>query len=1766
MAGFALFGVVPGALAQGDAVTLRAAEFQRQVYSAHLLTQLDEKPELDASLQVLLELHRRNPDANPTDLAALLRETTARYRTNAPAYVRTNGFRDEVLAAYLDSLLEVPARTNLVQANLALLSYFMLKPDDYARASAAQLIHGGNQSLLTAETTISQREELVDLCTQRGSANPTFGLALDSLFGPEVGVLRTFTPLQILTVNSVLSNTPTMQMMLDRSGRSGDGSVTLSTNELKSLFSQEMGTMREIINTNLATGLTILESQTDLPSYLANTNLVQANQDLENAARRGQPQRLAAASAAVNQVSRMTASVLPVVGQTMGGLGRGVKGIADGLKALKESGKLMKAAACGNFVAGGLQIVGTCLDLAGVFQDPNDVVLQEIGQVKDMIQDLSDNMNYRFDLVDRSLDQVLDRVSYSINLIGEVGHDVDQVRQGLVDAQTDLHRLERHLGDYVKQLYTRNLNLAFNTWLNYEQTHLGQTMSAADYTRNAEPIYFTQAQDNSVDGLGSPYSGRDYTPSGLYWELTESGNGLTNRLDQNLGYVKEYLNDELGQETEGSLGQLANPRDWFVGAHAYLQLAQENPKYYRQEVDPVYRLDLITARGQGLASFLRSLTLKGTNINWALYDALLTNYAGRLNAFVTQMHATEQDYANLHLDQFAVDTWRRWAAHAPLVTTSATAVTPVPLYAQDVTRVVAGGMHSLGLRADGTVIGWGSNGSGQIDIPSSATNVIAIAAGSFHSLALKADGTVIGWGAGGPGMSGDLNFDQTVIPSSATNVIAIAAGHYHSLALRADGSIVGWGAGRPGTSGFPHFTQATVPEDATKILRIAAGGYHSVAVRQDGTLLAWGLNNEGQLDIPLNATNIIDVAAGHGHNLAVQFHRDGHRLIAWGNNRFNGVDVGITNVPTEATNIAAIAAGGWHCLAKRQDGAILAWGYNGNGQTNTPTGLPKMATIAAGDSHNLATKYDGTVVGWGDNSDSQSTPPGSPPGGAAALSASGWRSLALRADGTVVGWGADDNGIAEGAWAGSNVVAVAVGYDHSLALRADGRVVAWGTGFYGQNAVPDRATNVVAIDDGLEHSLALRADGRVIGWGRNTSGLLGIPDEATNVVAIAAGVGHNLALRADGTVLAWGSNSSGQTTIPTSATNVTAVAAKGHHSLALRADGTVVAWGWNSDGQTNVPPKLSNVVAVASGFAHSLALRADGTVVAWGVNHHGETNVPPSATNVVAIAAGGYNVPPIRVGHSLALRADGTVVAWGLNDSGQTNVPISLTRYESQSSFTASADPRTATDLTKVAAGLDYSLGLRADGTVLAWGVNNFGQCSVPTGLSGAVDIAAGHRHGLALTTSGGVVAWGWNVYGQTNVPSPALNHVETIAAGGTHSLALRNDGMVVAWGCNNAGQCTVPDTVSNIVAIAAGAQHSLALRGDSTVVAWGAANAGGVPFGLANVVAIAAGDWHSLALLGTGEVAAWGADAHGQTDVPVEAQSGVVAIAAFRNHSLALKTDGSVVAWGENVSGQTDFPVGLSNVVALAAGGRHNVFLTAQSGGSGSGGLEFVLAHFSPRITRQYLHAATTELLSELGEAGPLNPGALEFAGSKALLQAVLELGLPYTMERDDVLHGMFYGAEPLADLAVARDLFSAEADKLATTPDARPMIFEEVAGPRVLAFANRLNERLHDLQATGQPEIPRIVGHTLRLLNLLRDAWASVPPPALGNSQATSPLRLVVYGEPNTRYTLQYRDSLSVVDWTTSTITNWRDGQVVIPPTSDDPQRFYRALLPWP
>ena len=135
-----------------------------------------------------------------------------------------------------------------------------------------------------------------------------------------------------------------------------------------------------------------------------------------------------------------------------------------------------------------------------------------------------------------------------------------------------------------------------------------------------------------------------------------------------------------------------------------------------------------------------------------------------------------------------------------------------------------------------------------------------------------------------------------------------------------------------------------------------------------------------------------------------------------------------------------------------------------------------------------------------------------------------------------------------------------------------------------------------------------------------------------------------------------------------------------------------------------------------------------------------------------------------------------------------------------------------------ISAGFFHTVGLKSDGTVVAVGDNEYGQCDV-SDWADIVAISAGDSHTVGLKSDGTVVAVGGNKCGQCDVSD--WTDIAAISAGFIHTVGLKSDGTVVAVGDNEYGQCDVSDW-TDIAAISAGFIHTVGLKSDGTVVAVG--------------------------------------------------------------------------------------------------------------------------------------------------------------------------------------------------------------------------------------------------------------------------------------------------------------------------------------------------------
>ena len=312
---------------------------------------------------------------------------------------------------------------------------------------------------------------------------------------------------------------------------------------------------------------------------------------------------------------------------------------------------------------------------------------------------------------------------------------------------------------------------------------------------------------------------------------------------------------------------------------------------------------------------------------------------------------------------------------------------------------------------------------------------------------------------------------------------------------------------------------------------------------------------------------------------------------------------------------------------------------------------------------------------------------------------------------------------------------------------------------------------------------------------------------------------------------------------------------------------------------------LSGATQIAASETHILALLSNGSILAWGYNGYGQLgdgNTDEATTPVTVSGISDAIQVAASTAHSLALLADGRVMAWGENGYGDLGERVE--RRPGRMPVFLQHGPEAGSGLSNVvsvAAGDEYSLALLADGTVVAWGYDEYGTigdggravktytclCAPsPTlvpGVSGAMAISASKRLGMALLGDGRVMDWGQNLEGElgngTNkttegpcycegpVAVSGLSGAKAIAAGTYHGMALLPNGTLRAWGYNGDGElgtgsftgpescagspCSkVPVTVSGLTgttAIAAGHfqrwrcfRTARSTRGDSTTPA----------------------------------------------------------------------------------------------------------------------------------------------------------------------------------------------------------------------------------------------------------------------------------------------------------------------------------------------------------
>ncbi len=895
----------------------------------------------------------------------------------------------------------------------------------------------------------------------------------------------------------------------------------------------------------------------------------------------------------------------------------------------------------------------------------------------------------------------------------------------------------------------------------------------------------------------------------------------------------------------------------------------------------------------------------------------------------------------------------------------------IPVSATNLLAVAGGYYHSLGLRADGTVLAWGRNVQGQATVPASGTNIVAVAAGYYHSLALRADGSVLAWGTG--------SYGENQGPAGLSNVIAISTYYRHNLALKSDGTATAWGYNSNG--------QCDIPPEATNLIAVAAGESWSLGLRADGTVVGWGF--EASYHDLLELTHVTAIAAGRGHSLALR--ADG--TVTGCGQTF---DQPAANPPAGLSNVVAIAAGSRLSLALQGDGTVKAWGSSEVAQLEVPAGLTNVLAIAAGEHHGLALVGPPTPQ-VGTFSEDRTVPAGSTLviGGAALGShplgyewQRGGQVIARTGEPFLVLPNAQTADSGTYSLVVTNGSGSITGQVSTLTIAPSRPVI-----------LSQPASQIVGLGTPVELSVEAIGSALTFQWqhagtnmidggrmsGANTSRLRIAATELTDsgeyVLTLNNSLGQEISSPAVLTVLPPTLEEAVDTTglVWTTGGDSRWVwqAAVTHDGQDAAVSGPLVDRGTNGIETSVTGPITLGFWWKVSSYSYGgyFRFRLDGRELA---SIAGEADWQPLSVHVPAgthtvrweyaktssltkgqdrawldqvgivdpVAPTILTQPPSRsvsAGSTVLLTvvAQGTLpltYQWqqdGADLEGGTNATLNLTNVQSSASYSAVVS-NVAGTTNSAAASL----------TVIGSAPTIVTQPSAQTAaISGDATFTCAFRGSEPLSFE-----WqfeGEDIPGATS-PTMILQNVQPGHAGRYRVVAHNASGTtfsveapltlvpVAAWGSASIlipssspvyNPTLVPSYVGEVVSLAAGTSSSLALRRDGSVASWGA-NVRYIPYAYSptasGLTAISASAGYAVGLRADGTVVAWGGTTH---QIPAELTN-AIAVAAGGDHSLALRDDGTVIAWGNNDYGQVTVPADATRIVALAGGGNHSLAL----------------------------------------------------------------------------------------------------------------------------------------------------------------------------------------------------------------------------------------------
>ncbi len=417
-----------------------------------------------------------------------------------------------------------------------------------------------------------------------------------------------------------------------------NGELNLSFNELKEMSKSEFAKLNKTIDGMQGALVQIDEQQKDILQYLDNAEAREVVRAIREANAADYALTIQGLQSSTYILSTVLDFVKPGVGKQLSTTLNSAITIADSMKkwldAIDTMQGLDKLVNMSTVVMTG-NVLGAVMNVVSMFgpaqPTPEQMILEEIGKLRQQVSELRGEMHDRFDRIDKGLNSIYTTMQDRFDLIdiqlGKINGNIVEVQKSLIELDAKLSRMERNNFELINAVARRELVEAVNLGLGYEK-RTGQPMP---YTPNFDTFsnkLYTWITHNAYDAGSVGPSQRDYSDAALLSELNAYP------LDTNINYLNGWL--KANGLPALSSKPLPSPRDWLFATRAYVQLGIEEPEHMKalasRDPQRVAQMQSAAMDVESAARNIASLTtLSGTVGNSLLFSTVITHYQGKLD-------------------------------------------------------------------------------------------------------------------------------------------------------------------------------------------------------------------------------------------------------------------------------------------------------------------------------------------------------------------------------------------------------------------------------------------------------------------------------------------------------------------------------------------------------------------------------------------------------------------------------------------------------------------------------------------------------------------------------------------------------------------------------------------------------------------------------------------------------------------------------------------------------------------------------------------------------------------------------------------------------------------------------------------------------------------------------------------------------------------------------------------------------------------------------